>query len=72
MAAKDVLETENSNSTCASQCIETSILPAEVQKAEGKRYVHVYLFALFRLMFTGCVQNDIAYIRQIEHELHDF
>ncbi|XP_022953540.1 SHUGOSHIN 2-like isoform X5 [Cucurbita moschata] len=37
VAAKDILETENSNSTCASQCIETSILPAEVQKAEGKR-----------------------------------
>ncbi|XP_022990344.1 SHUGOSHIN 2-like isoform X2 [Cucurbita maxima] len=37
VAAKDILETENSNSTCASQCIETSILPVEVQKAEGKR-----------------------------------
>ena len=44
---KDILETENSSSTDASQCIQTSILPAEVQKAEGKRFVHGYLMALF-------------------------
>lgn len=31
--------------------------------------MYIY-FALFGFIFSGCVQNDIAYIRQIENELH--
>lgn len=60
MAANDIMETENSNSNDASQCKETSVHQAEVQKVEGKRSVHGYLIALFGFMFSGCAQNDIA------------